>query len=256
MYPPDKMTMPESIHDPMLNSPYGNRGDRRAHPEYADEQKIKYMIANYYALVTEVDDWVGKILNELDELGLTDNTMVIFTSDHGEMLGSHGMRGKFVFYEESVHVPLIVKYPEKIQGDTVVNEYVSIIDLFATILDYMEVAPSPSDGSSLRDLIEKKPSNHGDYVVSEWLRSDDRQSSYMVLSGGWKLICGYVDNATTSDALYDLNDDPYEIKNLLGTNPSKGRHKKTVERLKAQLMEWLGKTGSENLVKLKQRTTL
>lgn len=256
MYPPDKMTIPESIHDPMEHSPYRNRGDRRAHPEYADEQKIKYMIANYYALVTEIDDWVGKILNELDELGLADNTMVIFTSDHGEMLGSHGMRGKFIFYEESVHVPLIVKYPNVIQENTEVKEYVSTIDLFATILDYMEVDPSPSDGSSLRDLIEKKPLNHGDYVVSEWLRDDDRQSSYMVLSGGWKLICGYVDNATTFDALYDLNDDPYEIKNLLGTNRSKGKHKKTVERLKAQLMEWLEKTGSENLVKLKNRTTL
>ena len=55
----------------------------------------------------EIDDWVGKILDKLDEHGLAENTLVIFTSDHGEMLGAHGMREKNVFYEESAHIPLI-----------------------------------------------------------------------------------------------------------------------------------------------------
>lgn len=256
MYKPEEMKTPQSIHDAMEHSPYRNNGDRKKHPEYADEQKVKYMIANYYALVTEIDDWVGKILEELEVLGLADNTMVIFTSDHGEMLGSHGMRGKFCFYEESVHVPLIVKYPKKIQSNTVVNEYISIIDLFATILDYMEVDPSPSDGSSLRDLMEKKPTSHGDYVVSEWLRGEDKHSNYMVLSEGWKLICGYVDNASAIDTLYNLNDDPYETNNLLSTDAGKGKYKKRVEGLKSQLVEWMKKNGSENLVKFKNRKTI
>ncbi|MCP4378007.1 MAG: sulfatase-like hydrolase/transferase [bacterium] len=138
MYDPKDMVPPVSIGDPMKNTPYTNANGRLAKPQYADPQKIKYMIANYYALVKEIDVWVGRILDKVDELGLKDNTLVIFTSDHGEMLGSHGMREKNVFYEESVHVPLLIRFPERIKPNTVVRQPVSQIDLFATICDYLQ----------------------------------------------------------------------------------------------------------------------
>jgi arylsulfatase A-like enzyme len=94
MYPVNKMVAPFSIADKMENSPYKKANGRHEHTEYADPEKIKYMISSYYGLIKEVDDWVGKILDKVDELGLADNTLVIFTSDHGEMLGAHGMREK------------------------------------------------------------------------------------------------------------------------------------------------------------------
>ena len=72
------------------------------------------MISNYYGLIKEIDGWVGAILSTLDKHGLTDNTLVIFMSDHGEMLGSHGMREKNVFYEESAHIPLLMRFPRQI----------------------------------------------------------------------------------------------------------------------------------------------
>ncbi|MCK4748173.1 MAG: sulfatase-like hydrolase/transferase, partial [Bacteroidales bacterium] len=81
---------PVSLSDNMQNSPYKKANGRLGNPEYSDPEKIKYMISNYYGLVKEIDDWVGKIIEKLDELGLTENTLVIFTSDHGEMLGAHG----------------------------------------------------------------------------------------------------------------------------------------------------------------------
>ncbi|MFY0653461.1 MAG: sulfatase-like hydrolase/transferase [Cyclobacteriaceae bacterium] len=255
MYNVDELTIPNSIHDPMDNSPYRTTAGRLKYTEYADEHKVPYMVLNYYALVTEIDEWVGKILSKLDELGLSDNTLVIFTSDHGEMLGAHGMRGKFNFYEESAHIPLLIKYPGEIKKSTKVDGYVSTVDLYATILDYLKIDPIPSDGSSLRDMIEQKPTTHGEYVVIEWLR-DDKSSNYMVLSDGWKLICGYVDNANMMDALYNLKDDPYETINLLGNNPDRKKYDKKVEELKAQLIEWLEKTGSKNLEKLKNRKTI
>ena len=153
MYPPKEMVLPENIGDDMATSAY-LRTKKRTSESYFDPEKIKFFISEYYAMVKEVDDWVGAILNKLDELGLTENTMVIFVSDHGEMLGSHGLRGKFNFYEESSHVPMMIKFPGKIKAGITVDSPVSNIDLFATILDYLEMPDTPSDGTSLRGLIE------------------------------------------------------------------------------------------------------
>ena len=105
------MPIPSSIKDDMQNSPYINANRRNKLTVFADEEKIKYMISNYYGLITELDDWIGQIMKTLEEEGIAEHTMVIFTSDHGEMLGAHGMREKNVFYEESSHVPLMIKMP-------------------------------------------------------------------------------------------------------------------------------------------------
>ena len=94
------------------------------------------------------------ILKKFDELGLAENTLVIFTSDHGEMLGAHGMREKNVFYEESAHIPLLIRFPNKIKSNTRVDGYVSNIDLFSTILDYLEIGSHKSDGKSLHGLMD------------------------------------------------------------------------------------------------------
>lgn len=110
MYPAEEMKPPASISDPMENSPYSaSVNGRKGHPEYSDPEKIKYMMSDYYGLIKEIDDWVGKILDTLREVGAENNTLVVFTSDHGEMLGVHGMREKAVFYEESVRVPLLMR---------------------------------------------------------------------------------------------------------------------------------------------------
>ena len=161
MYPAKDMKVPESIDDDMQNSPYKNANSRKKLTQFADEEKIKYMISNYYGLITELDHWMGKIMDKLDETGLAENTLIIFTSDHGEMLGAHGMREKNVFYEESSHIPLMIKMPTEIKKETTVNGYVSNVDLFATIMDYLKIGKYKSDGESLRDLIEHKQTNHG-----------------------------------------------------------------------------------------------
>ena len=90
--------------------PTGGATTRTPNP-YRDPQKVRQMISNYYGLVTEVDDWIGKVLKRLDELELAENTLVIFTSDHGEMLGDHGMHSKMAFYEGAAHIPLLMRLP-------------------------------------------------------------------------------------------------------------------------------------------------
>jgi len=240
MYPPEKMVPPVSIDDDMADSPYRNM-KKNTDEKYSDPKMIQYFISEYYALVKEVDDRVGQILNKLDELGLTDNTLVVFVSDHGEMLGSHGMRGKFCFYEESSHVPMIIRFPGRIKPGTKVKAPVSNMDLFATILDYMNMPVHPSDGSSLRGLIEGT-ANEDTYVVTEWLSDLQGKPSHMVLKGGWKLMRPDDSAKKVRKALYNLNDDPHELKNLLGNNADSDRYAVKVAELEACFQNWMERT--------------
>jgi len=254
LYDHRDMLVPASIADNMSNSPYIAFNGRLNSPEYADPEKIRYMIANYYALVSEIDSWVGKILDALDDLGLADNTIVVFTSDHGEMLGAHGMREKNVFYEESARVPLLIRYPNNIKSGTVVDHLVTNLDLFSTILDY--VAPGKevkSDGQSLRDLMEGKESKRPDYIVTEWNFRGDVISNYMVMHEGWKLMLPYSDTSRVINAMYNLNSDPYEMNNLLGSNPERFQYKEKAQELRNYLLEWLEKNKSQHYNGVKNR---
>jgi arylsulfatase A-like enzyme len=253
MYPAEEMVPPVSINDDMENSPYRNANGRLGLPVFSDPDKIKYMISNYYGLVKEIDDWVGEILETLDKNGLTENTLVIFTSDHGEMLGAHGLREKNVFYEESAHIPMMIRFPGEIKKETRVDAYVSHIDLFPTILDYLKVGDYKSDGTSLRNLIEGKETKHGEYVVTEWNYRGDISPNYMIVKGGWKLMIPYSKGSKVINAMYDLSNDPNEINNLLGSNKEKALHEEKAEELRESLLEWLKKNNSEHYQGVKER---
>lgn len=253
MYPAEDMLAPESIGDDMENSPYQRTNGRMELPEYSDPEKIKYLISNYYGLIKEIDDWVGKILDKLDEEGLTDKTLVIFVSDHGEMLGAHGMREKNVFYEESSHIPLMIRFPGKVAQETNVKGYVSLIDLFPTILDYLNIKEHPSDGKSLRGLVEATDLEHGKFVVAEWDYRGDIESNYMIVKDGWKLIIPYSKSSTVINAMYNLNDDPFEMNNLLGNNPKRNKYESQAEDLRKHLLAWLKKNKSKHYQGVKER---
>ena len=241
MYPPEKMVPPVSIDDDMADSPY-LRAKKGTDEKYSDPKMIQYFISEYYALVREVDDWVGQILDKLEELGLTDNTLVVFISDHGEMLGSHGMRGKFCFYEESSHVPMIIRFPGRIRSGTKVKAPVSTMDLFATILDYLDMPPHPSDGHSLRGLIEGAVDEDDTYVVTEWLSDLQGKPSHMVLKGGWKLMRPDPSAKKVKKALYNLNTDPHEMNNLLVNRAKSPNIDLKTAELEACFRDWMTRT--------------
>lgn len=245
MYPVKDMIVPLSIADPMTDSPYANANGRLKNPEYADPEKIKYMISDYYALITEIDDWVGKIIDKVDELGLKENTMIIFTSDHGENLGSHGMRDKNVFYEESARVPLLISFPGKIKPNTVVERYVSNIDLFATINDYLEIPEQPSDGTSLRGLIEGTDKIHGEFVVTEWHSDPNKTPGYMIVKDSWKMFIPFLAKSPVINALYNLKEDPLEMHNLMGSNPNLKLYSPKINELQRDLLSWLKTNNSK-----------
>ena len=153
-----------------------------------------------------MDDWIGKILQRLDELGLTQDTLVIFTSDHGEMLGDHGMHSKMTFYEGAAHIPLLVRLPGVIPAGTVVKAPAAQIDLFATILDYLGQSGQSSEGQSLRPLIEGKDNGAARVAVSEW--NSTHLPGFMVFDGRWKMMFGQSAGAVSLDGLYDLQTTP------------------------------------------------
>jgi len=241
MYNHEEMLTSASVSDRRENSPYK---PGQIIPPYNNEEKVRYMVANYYAFVTEIDDWVGKILDKLDELDLTENTLVFFVSDHGEMLGAHGLRGKFNFYEESVRVPFIIRYPGKIPAGQNISTPVSVLNIYPTILDYAGLKNIPSDGYSLKGLMEGTEAPKYDFAVSEWKWKNTSVPSIMIRTENWKLMTTHREGGKNIEALFNLRNDPHEMNNLLGSNPERFEYEETAEKLRSQLVRYLREVNS------------
>ena len=236
MYNPKDMPIPATIGDDMKNNPYKKSSAKGE--EFRDPKRIGYFISEYYALITEADMWIGKLLDKLDQLGLTENTVVVFTSDHGEMLGDHGMQAKFVFLEGSVRVPLIVSYPGVIPAGKKIDAPVSLTCIYPTILELAGIDNSQSDGYSLMGLIQGQKSKY-DFAVSEWTSGKTNVPNIMIRTSDWKLMLSYTDDSGANDALFDMRNDPGEMNNLLGKNPAKSKQKETVSQLQGKLAGYL-----------------
>jgi arylsulfatase A-like enzyme len=250
LYDPEDMPLPANFDDEMKNSPYASANKRRSNPQYRDPERVRHFIAAYYGLVREIDDWVGKILERLEHHGVADKTLVIFVSDHGEMLGSHGMTSKNIFYEESVHVPFLMRLPGTIPAGTRINSPVSTRDIFPTVLDYLGQPPREGINSeSLKGVIEGREAR--DFVVSEW-REASNVPTFMIRSGEWKLLVSRLPDAGSIDALYNLTDDPGEMKNLLFAGMSQA-HVRVAAELREKLISWLEETGSASVQGVRDR---
>lgn len=165
-----------------------------------DPDSLRALRRAYYALVTYIDSKLGELLDVV-----SDDTVVIFTSDHGDMLGERAMVQKRCFYEWSARIPLIVRHPDGRAG--VVDAPVSLLDLAPTVLDLVGVEERlPMDGTSLLDP-------HG-AVFSEYHVEKVRAPCFMVRSGRWKYV--YVHGH--DEQLFDLDVDPGEWTNLAGTH--------------------------------------
>ncbi|NHA67261.1 sulfatase-like hydrolase/transferase [Phycicoccus flavus] len=198
-------------------------GHAKGFLEYSDEE-VQDVRAAYYAMVTLVDDEVGRILDTLEGQGLAENTIVVFTSDHGEMLGDHQLmlKGPFM-YDCAVRVPLLVRWPGVTEAGRRVEELVQWVDLGPTFLDAAGVdVPVGYQGRSLRPLL----AGEDDAGWRDWALCTYRDSGHaydpavhvtMLRHGTLKYVVHHGDPATarTRDGeLYDLATDPDELTNL------------------------------------------
>ncbi len=217
--PHEPVDVTESMHKLYENTDFSqpNKNTR-----YSAEKHVEIR-RNYSAMVENIDSWLGKLLDAVEERGEIENTLVVFTSDHGEMLGDHDLWMKRLPQQASVGIPLVIAGPGVEQG-TVSNSLVSLMDMAGTFLDYAGVMiPDSMDSRSIRTVLEGKNTSHRDYLLSglnPWR---------CITDGRLKLIRGYAggkaqggnnipvypsEDEHTAPLLYDIQEDPFENRNL------------------------------------------
>ncbi len=197
-------------------------------------------IAEYYGMITAIDDQVGRLMAALDQLGLAGNTIVLFSSDHGDMLGSQGKRLKRKPWEESIHVPAILRYPTGVRQARRERGFFTHVDYAPTLLGMCGVpAPRTMQGTDLSALVlgRKQPAPDsayfqifgpydGDGTTQGW--RGVRTSRYM-----------YARYESEPWVLYDLEADPYEMKNLAADSSAAPAR----EALEKRIGDWMRRTG-------------
>lgn len=203
-----------------------------------NEDQWKRFISTYQLLIENTDRLIGLLLKNLKEQGLEENTIVMFTTDHGEMSGSHKLIAKTTFYEESSKIPVIIRYPKEIkQSTTNNNALVSTIDIMPTLLDLAGVGiPKGIDGKSFKKQILESgvSTNEFDIVFSQ------NQFGRMVRYDEFKYVRSVV-YGITYEILYDIDKDPSESKNLL-EDP---KFKNQLIKGRKLLDDWLVNEGTE-----------
>jgi choline-sulfatase len=182
-----------------------------------DEQDIVNARRAYYGNVSYVDAWVGRLRSSLDQCGMADSTTIIFTSDHGDMLGEFGLWYKMSFREWSNRIPMIVHQPRRFAARRVAAP-VAQVDVLPTLVDIAAEAtggekPLPIDplhGRSLLPLCDGDASNDSDSCVSEYLAEGTAAPMLMIRRGRYK----YISCSTDPEQLFDLDQDPNEVENL------------------------------------------
>jgi arylsulfatase len=203
---------------------------------HASDEARKFQRAYYLANVTMIDESIGKILKRLEETGILENSVVIFSSDHGDCLGDHGLVEKWTMYDSSVRVPLVVWSPDRYNGGRTVETLTQWFDIGPTILELAGLEPpAKMEAKSLIPFLENSPdAEEREYVFSEHaqdLMLQDVDHSLMVRNKRFKLV-EYIGKDTGQ--LFDLEKDPDEIKDQWA-NPD---YEETKAKLRKVLHEW------------------
>lgn len=185
----------------------------------ATPEQIARWRRNYFGNITLIDEGIGRILRALEEAGVLEETVVVFTSDHGDALGDHGMVFKSFFYESMVHVPLIVRDGEN-RGRR--DALVGTLDVVAYMHELFGVEQPEVQGRSIRSLLQDPEASINQYVFSEM------PARLMAFDGRFK----YIHALDGQHELYDLQEDPEELENIVG-HPGQAA---TVARLREALI--------------------
>lgn len=214
-----RMRLPEVTREEIARLPVYLQKYREEHlwANLTDEQILTARAA-YYGNVNFIDDEVGKLLKALDELDLTRNTIIVYTTDHGEMLGEHGLWRKNCFYEQSARIPLIISYPPALPKGKVVSEVVEQFNLFPTISELCGLGtPTGISARSMVKLMRGEEKEWRDVAFSEYEAHPLQSSNRMVRTHRWK----YNWFELNPPQLFDMKNDPGEIQNLADTPEGK-----------------------------------
>lgn len=190
---------------------------------------------DYFACVEGVDDQIGRVLDMLEKKGLKDNTMVIFCSDHGEMLGSHGLMHKNIWYKESFEIPFIIRWPEKLRPGKD-NLLLSVPDIMPTLLSFLGLGdqiPSSVEGKDYSGVLRGEAIERPKAALYFFDKPEEETEKRRgVKTHEYTYIIGYDRNNKKHIFLYDDVNDPYQMTNIAGTKPD-------VEKELHQMLEQL-----------------
>lgn len=224
-YNPDNMPLPKRREQELetkptfqqLDAEWAHNSPGEFHSAAMTDDDRRQVTAAYYAMCELIDDQVGRIMQCLEDTGQRDNTIVIFMSDHGEMLGDHGLYFKGPhFYDEAIRVPLVISWPKKFRSGLKVEGLTELVDLVPTLLETagLEI-PERVQGTSLLPHLtgQADPKHHKDQVYCEYYNSWTHSDAYgtMLRTQTEKIV---VYHGTGQGELYDLQTDPDEFTNL------------------------------------------
>ena len=255
LYDPDEVVLPDNFNNiPDQEDPlkYRNRWESAKKRYGGTEEDFRKLIARYWGLVTQVDMSVGAILDKLESMGLAENTIIVYTSDHGDMMGAHQLAEKTLMYEESVRIPFLLKDPRLNNSHRTIEARVSQIDIVPTLLDLMDrEIPENLQGKSLvpamleedfqaNDIFIESNSNQdftfdakGNTILADKdeIKSPSSPSMRTVISKeGWKLSLSNRDKSQ----LFNLNNDPGETTNLY----YREEYRDKVRELAQKIWDW------------------
>jgi len=248
-YDPDTIPLPPNFDHPPgpeQSAKDRNRVEQRAGykahlgTEDPTEEDWRKLTARYWGLVSQVDTAVRRILEALERSGAEDDTLVVFTSDHGDQMGSHRMIAKGTQYEESIRVPLLLRLPGHARNGSRIEHPVSQIDLLPTLLDYLgQPVPDALDGFSLRGVLDRAEAPPAPDVFVEWSpmnpkSPDDVPIRTVITPDLWKFNW----RGEKENELYQLAKDPYETSNLAARPEHRGR----IEEMKKRIEHWQERT--------------
>ncbi len=230
LYDPEKLTLPERSDRELEGGFEGHliRAKERGWYQQSDEQ-LRRSMAGYYGNISQMDSNIGRVFDTLRELGLDKNTVVVYTSDHGEMAGAHRMWTKHNMYEQSVSVPLIVRMPDRIEAGVSRREIIEQIDLFPTLAELCGLGTPPGiHGRGFAALVRNQAFEQREFAYSEYyfcrrvFTRDDRYVGkppiLMVRTDRWKLN----HLSWERSELFDLENDPGEFHNVIDDSGNAG----------------------------------
>jgi len=236
MYPIGDVPLPANHDDALEGKPARQLTNRRCYkrPGWNASQFRDY-IRRYWGYCSYLDLQIGRVLDALDASGRADDTIVLFTSDHGDMIAAHGFVFKLCHcgYEELLRVPFLLRCPGHIPAGSSCDALVSSVDVLPTLLEMMDVpAPDGIEGRSFLSLAHGNSKIHRDTVFC-----GSMQNNFTVITNSWKYVLNW--NPRDCDELYDRTRDPGEMKNL-AADPA---HATTVAEMRGTLAQWLEETG-------------
>ncbi len=229
LYPLERIDLPEETAEDIENSHlvYQMKRAIPAHLAPPEEELLRRIRAAYFAMITELDEYVGQLLAALQASGQAENTLVIYTSDHGEQLGEHGQWGKNTLYEDSAHVPLLLA-GAGVPGSLQIDAPVGHVDLVPTMLETAGGSGASSlRGHSLWPLLNGQADGHPGFAYVENHSGENCTGAYAIREKEWK----YMHFTWFDDALYNLAEDPGERRNLIDEPGARGQ----ADRMRARL---------------------